>query len=101
TKIYPLSLHDALPISDHPHQSFAEGVRLRRPNRRSERRQTHRRQRSIHALRINAVAIVDQEAMRLVSRNKYSELLRRPVVGCAVMFQCTMRRVPTFRTTNT
>src|SRR5262245_50285977 len=41
------------------HEALAKGVRLRRLNRRSEDRQTHRPQRAIHPLRVNAVAIVD------------------------------------------
>jgi hypothetical protein len=41
------------------HQAFAKCVRLEHLNRRSEDRQTHRRQCAIRALRENTVAIVD------------------------------------------
>jgi len=67
--------------ADRSHQSFAKCVRLRCVNRRSEHRQTHRRQAPSDALRINAVAIVDHVAMRLVPRHGHSELLPGPVSG--------------------
>src|SRR5262245_32386205 len=60
------------------HQPFAKCVGLWRANRRSENGETHGRQRAIHTLRINAVAIVDHVPMRLITRNDHAELLPGP-----------------------
>lgn len=74
--------HEIQAFAPHrPHQAFAKRVRLRCAYRRSENRQTHRRQRSIDAIRIDAVAIGNHVSMRLIPRHDHSELLRRPVRG--------------------
>ena len=50
-------------------QSLAERVRLRAPHRRFQRRQAHRDDRAIHGRGIDAVAIVNEEALRLIAGN--------------------------------
>src|SRR2546426_2818683 len=42
--------------------------RLRRPHRRLEDRQPHRRNRAIDTLGVNAVVVVDDKSMRLIAR---------------------------------
>ena len=46
-----------------PDHAFAMSIRLRAPHRRLEDRQTHRHGRGIDALRINAVAVVNDPSM--------------------------------------
>src|SRR2546425_7561117 len=53
---------------DRVDQSLAERVRLRRPHRRLEDRQPHRRNRAIDTLGVNAVVVVDDKSMRLIAR---------------------------------
>src|SRR5262245_32188222 len=83
-------------------QPFAKCVCLRRVNRGAEDRQTHRGQHPIHSFRVNAVMVVNHVPMRLITRNDHAERCAvHSAVGCAVVFQCTMRRVPSSSTTNT
>ena len=83
-------------------QSFTEGVRLRRPHRRLEHVPAHRHDRSVHAGRIDAVPIVEDEPVDvsgvITMRNCW---MVHSAVGCSVTFQWTIRRVPTSRTTKT
>ena len=78
-------MHDPLPQNaaqvifvarDHPVQAFtadcanhafAERVRLRGSHRCLENGQPHRRDRAIDALRVDAVVVVNEEAMRLLT----------------------------------
>ena len=86
--------------ADRADQAFAESVRLRRPHRRLEDRQPHRRDRPIDTLGVNAVVVMDDISMRLIARHDHAELLARPLrVGWSVTFQCRIRRVPTSKTT--
>ena len=59
-------------------QSLAECVRLRAPHRRFQHRQAHRDDRAIHGRGIDAVAIVNEEALRLIAGNNCAELLDGP-----------------------
>ena len=84
-------------------QTFTERIRLRNANRRLEYHQTHGFKGPVDLFRVNRVAIVDHEPVRVWSpgttiRNCCAV---HSAVGCAVTFPCTMRRVPTSRTTNT
>ena len=47
----------------------------------SDHRQAHRRDGTIDTLGVNAVAIMNEESMRLVAPDHHSELLRRPIGG--------------------
>src|SRR5438046_6471558 len=64
--------------ANHP---FAECVRLWRSYGRHEYRQTHRRDRTIDTLGVNAVVIMNEESMQLVAPDHHSELLCRPIGG--------------------
>jgi hypothetical protein len=57
--------------------AFACGDRDGRP----KRRQTHRRDRTIDTLGVNAVVIMNEESMRLVAPDHHSKLLHRPIGG--------------------
>ena len=84
---------------DHP---FAERVRLRRADRRFQDLQAHRRHRPIDGRRVDRIAIVDQKPMRpspVIAVRNWRTV--QSAVGCSVVFQCRMRRVPTSKTTNT
>src|SRR5713226_3621313 len=48
--------------TDCPDQAFAMGIRLRRPNWRSQNPQAHRPQRLVDAFGIDAVAIMDDKS---------------------------------------
>ena len=57
---------------------------------------------AIDGRRIDAVAVVNEKSLRLIAGHNRTELLDGPsAVGCSVTFQCTIRRVPTSRTTKT
>ena len=60
-------------------QSLAERVRLRGANRRLENRQVHCRECRIDTLRVDRVAVVNHESVRLVARDDHPKLLRGPV----------------------
>jgi hypothetical protein len=62
-------------------RAFAEGIRLWRADRRFEDRRPHRLKRAVNAFRVDRVAIVDHESMRLVARTDHSKLLCRPRCG--------------------
>jgi len=64
--------------ADRPDQAFAERVRLRRPHRRLDDRQFHRRDRPIDTPGVNAVVVVDDVSMRPIARHHHPELLDRP-----------------------
>ena len=74
--------------TEYTDQSLAERVRLRAPLRRFQHRQAHRDDRAIHGRRIDAVAIVNEEALRLIAgtiaRNCWTV---HSAVGCSVTFQ--------------
>jgi Protein kinase domain len=65
--------------ADRADQAFTEGMCLWRANRRLEYRQTHRLKASIDTFRVDRVAIVDHESVRLIARDDHPKLLRRPV----------------------
>jgi hypothetical protein len=67
--------------SDRADHAFVEGIRLWSTHRCLQDRQPHRVKRAINACRIDRVAIVDHEAMRLIALNDHPKLLRRPVRG--------------------
>ena len=72
-------------------QTLAECIRLWASYGRLEHRQAHRRHRVIDGGRINAVAVVDQESVRLITGHDGAELLDRPRGrGVLVTFQCTI-----------
>ena len=52
---------------DRADQAFAERVRLRRPHRRLEDGQAHRRDRPFDTLGVNAVVVMDDKSMRLIA----------------------------------
>jgi hypothetical protein len=58
--------------------AFAMSVGSRRPRRRFQHRQTSTRQHLIDALREDAVAIVNQKAVRLITCGDHPKLLLRP-----------------------
>src|SRR5712692_976762 len=62
------------------HQSFTESVRLRRPIRSTQDSYAHRLQAGIKVMRINTVAVVEDESIRLLTRDDFAKLLERP--GC-------------------
>ena len=64
--------------TDGADHSFAERVRLRAPHRRLQYRQARRGDRAIYGRRIDAVAIVNEEALRLIAGNNGAELLDGP-----------------------
>ena len=57
--------------------TFTRRVRLRRPHRRLQHLERHRPEGLIHGWREDAVAIVDEEAMRLIQGQTVPELLDR------------------------
>jgi hypothetical protein len=92
---------EALP-ADRPDQALAKRVGLRRSHRRLQDSQPHRRHGTVDRGCIDRIAIVDQQTMRSLARDRGSELLDRPLaVGWVVTFQCAIRRVPTSNTTKT
>src|SRR3954469_12338891 len=81
--------------------AFAEGIRLWNAHRCFQDRQPHRLKRAVNPFRVDRVVIVDHESILLVAWADHPKWLgSRDAVGCAVTFQCRIRRVPTSRTTN-
>ena len=71
--------------ADSADQTFTERVRLRNANRRLEHHQTHGFKRPVDLFRVNRVAIVGDESVRLVARHDHPKLLCGPL-------RCRMRR---------
>ena len=69
--------------ADASDKAFAESVRLGRVERRFQDAQAHRLQGRIELGGVNAVAVVDEEPVRFLSRDDLPELLERLV--CAGM----------------
>src|SRR5215467_2118614 len=61
-----------------PAQSLAHGVRLRRSHRRPQDSHPQVRETLVDVLSEDAVAIVDQEAVGMIARQRFPELLERP-----------------------
>jgi len=61
--------------------SFAKTVRLWRLDRRSQNLQSKASDRLIQMLRKLCISIADQEAVAVIIRNRFPELLQRPVAG--------------------
>src|SRR6266545_3621621 len=67
--------------ADSSYQAFAESVRLGRAERRFQDAQAHRRQSRIQLGGVNAVAVVEEEAVRFLSRDDLPELRKSPLCG--------------------
>src|SRR3954467_5230021 len=64
--------------SDRADQPLTEGVSLWRPHRRLEDHESHRRNRAINTLRVNAIVIIHDGSMSSIAWYDHAELLRRP-----------------------
>ena len=53
--------------ADRADHAFAKGIRLWRAHRCLQDRQPHRLQRAVNAFRVDRVAVVDHESMRLIA----------------------------------
>src|SRR5215469_14663151 len=62
-----------------PAQSLAHRVRLRRSHRRPQNSYTKVRQTLIDFRSEDAIAIVNEEAIGMIARQRFSELLQRPL----------------------
>src|SRR4051812_33647679 len=62
--------------ADRPDHPLAEGIRLWSAPRCFQDRQAHRIKRAVNAFRVDRVAIVDHESLRLVVSNDHPKLLR-------------------------
>ena len=67
--------------ADSSYQAFAESVRLGRAERRFQDAQAHRLQSRIQLGGVNAVAVVNEEPVRFLSRDDFPDLLKRPIRG--------------------
>jgi len=67
--------------ADRTDHAFAEGIRLWSAHRCLENRQAHGLKRAVNAFRVDRVAIVDHESIRLVAPEDHPKLLRRPLRG--------------------
>src|SRR4029453_9964355 len=67
--------------ADRADHTFAERIRLRSEERGFEDRQTHRLKGAIDAFRVDRVAIVDHESLRLFAQYDHPKLFCRPVPG--------------------
>jgi hypothetical protein len=65
--------------ADSSYQTFAESVRLGRSERSFQDAQAHRLQSRIQLGGVNAVAVVQEEAVRFLSRDDLPELLKSPL----------------------
>ena len=87
--------------TDGSDQAFAITVRLWRSQWRLHYVQAHRVQRGVDVRRVDAVAVVYEEARPSAVTHSRNCWIVHAAVGCAVMFQCTKRRVLRSSTTNT
>jgi hypothetical protein len=83
-------------------ETFTMRIRLRRSHWRPQHLERHRPKGLIHGWREDAIAIMDQEAIGAIQRETVPELLDfQSDLGWSVRFQCTIRRAPMSRRTNT
>src|SRR5262245_49374808 len=64
--------------AERPSESLAEGIRLRRPDWRSQHLHAHGGYLLVQFLREDAVAVVDEEPIRITTGERLPELLRGP-----------------------
>ena len=85
-----------------PDQSFAKRIRLWNAGRCFQHAKTHRPQYAVNSGREHRIEIVDKESVRFSPvRMLLNCCTVHSAVGCSVIFQCRIRRVPMSSTRNT